>query len=81
MELVVLCQCLFWCVFVMVSERWSVDHLKPVCVHCGCEGTGRTLNISQTSYPKCNQCGSKDDVIRRKRKIVTAEDLVNKRKK
>ena len=48
MELVVLCQCLFWCVFVMVSERWSVDHLKPVCVHCGCEGTGRTLNVSQT---------------------------------
>ena len=61
--------------------NFSVDHLKPVCVHCGCEGTGRTLNISEINYPKCSQCGSKDDVPKRKRKIVTAEDLANKRNK
>ena len=53
----------------------------PVCVHCGCEGTGRTLNISEINYPKCSQCGNKDDVPRRKRKFATAEGLANKRKK
>ena len=40
--------------------------------------TGRTLNILEINYPKCSQCGSKDDVPRRKRKIVTAEDLARK---
>jgi DNA-directed RNA polymerase subunit RPC12/RpoP len=60
---------------------YSVDFYKSVCIYCGREGTGRQLNISDTTYPKCNNCGAKPDVVKRKRNKVVAEDLAGGKKK
>ena len=60
---------------------YPVDFFKPVCIYCGREGTGRQLNVSNVSYPKCTSCSSKPDVLRRKRKNVVAEDLTGSKKR
>ena len=50
-----------------------------LCVFCG-KG-GKNLIISEEVYPKCQKCKDKKDVMKKKRKTVTATDLQAKKKK
>ena len=60
---------------------YSVDHFPVVCIYCGVTGTKRTLNESVENYPKCNSCGDKPDIVKRKRKSLVQKDLGSKKKK
>ena len=57
---------------------YSVDFYPKICIHCGLQGTSRTLGNSLEFYPKCIDCNKLD--IRRKRKTVTENDLRKKKK-
>ena len=59
---------------------YSVDFYPKICVHCGVNGTSRTLGNSPEYYPKCVECVDKPEINRRKRKVVTEKDLTKKRK-
>ena len=59
---------------------YSVDFYPKICIHCGVQGTGRTLESSAKFYPKCIECNDKPDIPRRKRKSVTENDLRTKKK-
>ena len=60
---------------------YGVDHFPVVCIYCGVTGTKRTLNESVENYPKCNRCGDKPDIVKRKRKALVQKDLGSKKKK
>ena len=60
---------------------YSAQGYKPICVYCGTDGTKRTLHISDVNYPKCIQCGAREDIPRRKRKNITSDELQKKKKK
>ena len=60
---------------------YSIESYKKICIYCGGEGTGRTLEDSIQNYPKCRLCECKQDIPRRKRKAMTEGDLNSKKKK
>ena len=60
---------------------YSVDHYPKICIYCGTKGTSRSLGNSTETYPKCESCKEKPDVMRRKRKAVVQSDLGKKKRK
>lgn len=65
----------------MELTYYSIEHYPAVCVYCGVTGTKRTLNTTAEHYPKCQSCGERPDVVRRKRKALVQTDLGVKKKK
>ena len=52
-----------------------------VCIHCGSKRNLVPKNVAV--FPRCRsvECNKKGDVARRKRKVVTVDDLGGKKKK
>ena len=71
----------FSCSSTIEVPYYSVDHFPVVCIYCGVTGTKITLNESVENYPKCNSCGDKPDIVKRKRKSLVQKDLGSKKKK
>ena len=47
-------------------QYYSVDNFQKICIHCGVEGTSRTLGNSVEHYPTCIECKDKPDINRLK---------------
>ena len=69
------------CVSKIELPYYSVPFYKKICVWCGVSGTARVLGDGVEKYPKCANCNEKPDVLRRKRKSVTKNDLGKGKKK
>lgn len=69
------------CVSKIELPYYSVAFYKKICVWCGVSGTSRMLGDAVEKYPKCTNCQEKPDVLRRKRKAVTKNDLGKKKGK
>ena len=69
------------CVTDIQLTYYSTNIFPDVCIHCW-----RKQNLvpkSMENYPRCRAraCFEKGDVVRRKRKVVTSNDLQQKKKK
>ena len=68
------------CMMGMELTYYSSGIFPDACVHCGSK---QNLVKCVENYPRCRsrECHEKGDVVRRKRKTVTLNDLTSKKKK
>ena len=67
------------CISPIETQYYSNNRGKMLCIFCG-KG-GKSLTITEEAYPKCQKCSAKKDILKRKRKTVTSNDLLSKKKK
>ena len=69
------------CSIAVELTYYSSNIFPDVCIHCGTKQN--LLPTSTETYPRCRgrACSKQGDVLRRKRKIITSNDLNQKKSK